>query len=86
MTRVLSSARKKRKEGVNLLEVAASFYRERLKMQEGQSAQRYLQGRGLSPEVIDTYGIGYAPGGWEALKQHLSAKGSASRYRSSTDC
>lgn len=66
---------KKRKEGVNLLEVAASFYRERLKMQEGQSAQRYLQGRGLSPEVIDTYGIGYAPGGWEALKQHLSAKG-----------
>ncbi|WP_404375549.1 DNA primase [Vreelandella aquamarina] len=66
---------KKRKEGVNLLEVAASFYRERLKMQEGQSAQRYLQGRGLSPEVIDTYGIGYAPGGWEALKQHLIAKG-----------
>ncbi|GGC88060.1 DNA primase [Vreelandella lutescens] len=66
---------KKRKEGVNLLEVAGSFYRERLKMQEGQSAQRYLQGRGLSPEVIATYGIGYAPGGWEALKQHLSAKG-----------
>lgn len=66
---------KKRKEGVNLLEVAASFYRERLKMQEGQSAQRYLQGRGLSPEVVSTYGIGYAPGGWEALKQHLSAKG-----------
>lgn len=66
---------KKRKEGVNLLEVAGSFYRERLKMQEGQSAQRYLQGRGLSPEVMATYGIGYAPGGWEALKQHLSAKG-----------
>lgn len=66
---------KKRKEGVNLLEVAASFYRERLKMQEGQAAQRYLQGRGLSPDVMTTYGIGYAPGGWEALKQHLSAKG-----------
>lgn len=66
---------KKRKEGVNLLELAASFYRERLKMQEGQSAQRYLQGRGLSPEVISTYGIGYSPGGWEALKQHLSARG-----------
>lgn len=66
---------KKRKEGVNLLEVAASFYRERLKMQEGQSAQRYLQSRGLSSEVVSTYGIGYAPGGWEALKQHLNAKG-----------
>ncbi|AQU83299.1 MULTISPECIES: DNA primase [unclassified Halomonas] len=66
---------KKRKEGVNLLEVAASFYRERLKMQEGQNAQRYLVDRGLSSEVVSTYGIGYAPGGWEALKQHLSAKG-----------
>ncbi|WP_286902838.1 DNA primase [Vreelandella sedimenti] len=66
---------KKRKEGVNLLELAASFYRERFKMQEGQSAQRYLSGRGLSDEVIKTYGIGYAPAGWEALKQHLSERG-----------
>ncbi|CDG54036.1 DNA primase [Halomonas sp. A3H3] len=66
---------KKRKEGVNLLELAASFYRERLKMQEGQPAQRYLSGRGLSDEVIKTYGIGYAPAGWEALKQHLSERG-----------
>lgn len=66
---------KKRKEGVNLLELAASFYRERLKMQEGKSAQHYLVGRGLSDEVIKTYGIGYAPAGWEALKQHLSERG-----------
>lgn len=66
---------KKRKEGVNLLELAASFYRERLKMQEGQPAQDYLLGRGLSDDVIKSYGIGYAPAGWEALKQHLSERG-----------
>lgn len=66
---------KKRKEGVNLLELAASFYRERLKMQEGQSAQRYLVERGLSDDVIKMYGIGYAPAGWEALKQHLNERG-----------
>ncbi|NDL69871.1 DNA primase [Vreelandella alkaliphila] len=66
---------KKRKEGVNLLEIAASYYRERLKMQEGQGAQRYLQERGLSSDVVSAYGIGYAPDGWEALKQHLSARG-----------
>ncbi|MGO3055951.1 DNA primase [Halomonas sp. AOP43-A1-21] len=65
---------KKRKEGVNLLELAASFYRERLKMRDGQNAQRYLENRGLSAEVIQTYGIGYAPGGWEALKQHLTER------------
>ena len=66
---------KKRKEGVNLLELAASFYRERLKMQEGKPAQHYLSGRGLSDEVIKTYGIGYAPAGWETLKQHLTERG-----------
>ncbi|QNI03837.1 DNA primase [Halomonas sp. SH5A2] len=66
---------KKRKEGVNLLELAASFYRERLKMQEGSEAKRYLHERGLSSDVISDYGIGYAPGGWEALKQHLSERG-----------
>ncbi|WP_447529549.1 DNA primase [Vreelandella sp. TE19] len=65
----------KRKEGVNLLELAGSFYRERLKMQEGQEAKAYLKKRDLSDEVISTYGIGFAPDGWEALKQHLSAKG-----------
>lgn len=65
----------KRKEAVSLLELAASFYRERMKMQEGEVARRYLDGRDLSKEVIATYGIGYAPNGWEALKQHLSAKG-----------
>ncbi|HCR96221.1 MAG: DNA primase [Halomonas sp.] len=65
---------KKRKEGVNLLELAASFYRERLKMREGQGAQQYLENRGLSAEVINAYGIGYAPGGWEALKQHLGER------------
>lgn len=65
----------KRKEGVNLLELAASFYRERLKMQEGQSAQRYLTERGLSVDIVKQYGIGFAPQGWEALKSHLSERG-----------
>ena len=43
-------------------------------MREGQGAQQYLENRGLSAEVINAYGIGYAPGGWEALKQHLGER------------
>ncbi|MEQ6916910.1 DNA primase [Halomonas aquatica] len=68
---------RKRKEGVNLLELSASFYRERLKMPEGEAARRYLADRGLSPEVQQTFGIGCAPVGWEALKRHLSERGIA---------
>ncbi|WP_282039453.1 DNA primase [Halomonas alimentaria] len=66
---------RKRKEGVNLLELSASFFRERLKMPEGQGAREYLERRGLAPEVIDTFGVGYAPDTWESLKRHLGERG-----------
>lgn len=68
---------RKRKEGVNLLELSASYFRERLKMPEGESARRYLGERGLSAEVQQAFGIGYAPAAWEALKRHLSERGIA---------
>lgn len=66
---------RKRKEGVNLLELAASFFRERLKMPEGEGARQYLERRGLSPDVQQIFGIGYAPDDWEALKRHLTERG-----------
>ncbi|MFO7646494.1 DNA primase [Halomonas sp. 3H] len=66
---------RKRKEGVNLLELSAAFFRERLKMPEGEGAREYLARRGLSPEVQQVFGIGYAPGEWEALKRHLGERG-----------
>tara|TARA_B100000700_G_scaffold68643_1_gene76020 strand:- start:247 stop:2091 length:1845 start_codon:yes stop_codon:yes gene_type:complete len=65
----------KRKEGVNLLELAASFFRERLKMPEAEQARGYLERRDLSPEVQAEFAIGYAPDDWEALKRHLSSQG-----------
>ncbi|MGR2739762.1 DNA primase [Billgrantia sp. Q4P2] len=65
---------RKRQEGVNLLELSASFFRERLKMPEGGQARDYLAQRGLSEEVQRDFGIGYAPDDWEALKRHLSAR------------
>lgn len=68
---------RKRKEGVNLLEMSASFFRERLRMPEAQAAREYLERRGLSTDVQKTFGIGYAPGQWEALKQHLTGQGVA---------
>lgn len=66
---------RRRQEGVNLLELTASFYRERLRMPEAQQARDYLARRGLSHEVQRDFGIGYAPDDWESLKRHLSARG-----------
>ncbi|GHE20681.1 DNA primase [Halomonas urumqiensis] len=66
---------RKRKEGVNLLELSAAFFRERLKMPEASGAREYLATRGLSTDVQQIFGIGYAPDDWEALKRHLTERG-----------
>lgn len=66
---------RKRREGVNLLELAAGFFRERLRMAEGSAARNYLQQRGLAEEIQRDFGIGYAPDAWEALKRHLDSQG-----------
>ena len=34
---------------------------------EGQAAREYLAGRGLTDETIETFGLGYAPEGWDNL-------------------
>ncbi|WP_043527920.1 DNA primase [Litchfieldella xinjiangensis] len=68
---------RKRQEGVNLLELAASFFRERLRMGGADAARDYLKKRGLSADIINDFGIGFAPNDWEALKRHLSERGVA---------
>ena len=45
---------------------AQAFYKAALKKSE--RAARYLKSRGLSDEVAERFGIGYAPEGWQALQ------------------
>ncbi|WP_163650387.1 DNA primase [Modicisalibacter sp. 'Wilcox'] len=66
---------RQRREGVNLLELATRFFRERLTMSEGRAGREYLERRGLSPDVLRDFAIGYAPDGWEALRRHLHDQG-----------
>lgn len=59
-----------------LLEQAAHFFRQQLQRHpEAAKARDYLQKRGLSEAVIEQYGIGYAPPGWDNLMQHLLKAG-----------
>lgn len=65
----------KREEGVNLLELASRFFRERLALGGGRQAREYLDRRGLSQEIIRDFGIGYAEDEWESLKRYLLQQG-----------
>ncbi len=43
--------------------------------QSGAPAREYLKNRGLSPETIKTFGLGYAPASYDSLASHLRLAG-----------
>jgi DNA primase len=59
---------------VAVSESAASFFRGALRGPDGARARDYLAERGIRPETIERFGLGYAPGGGEALVRHLRAQ------------
>ena len=61
----------------HLLEETVIFYQSHLlQSSSGRAAMQYLiEKRGLKPQTIETFGIGFAPEGWEGTIQHFSAKG-----------
>ena len=59
-----------------LLEEAVIYYRHQLlQTGGGEPALAYLKKRGLTPETIEKFGLGYAPQGWENLDPYLKSKG-----------
>jgi DNA primase len=52
-----------------LLDGAASFYQAQLPNSE--PARAYCKKRGLDADIIERFRIGWAPGGWDALKRQL---------------
>ncbi|NJD59456.1 MAG: DNA primase [Anaerolineales bacterium] len=59
-----------------LLDEAATYYRHQLRnTPNGLKALDYLKKRGLTDEIIETFGLGYAPDAREALIQYFKSKG-----------
>ncbi|MCB2110471.1 MAG: DNA primase, partial [Rhodobacteraceae bacterium] len=60
-----------------VMEEAVRFYRLQLKTAQGAAARDYLAGRKLAPAALDRFEIGFAPEGWQGLRDHLTGKGIA---------
>ena len=56
-------------------EVAAAWFREQLRTPAGAAARRLLAERGVTAEMLERQGIGYAPATRDALRQHLLKAG-----------
>ncbi len=57
---------------LELHETATAWFEQQMSGPEGSIAREYLAGRGLSPEGIKTFRLGYAPDSFNALRDRLS--------------
>lgn len=54
---------------------AARYYHAVLKGPEGREGLNYLLGRGLTPDTIVRFGLGFAPNRWDGLLKAMEEKG-----------
>jgi DNA primase len=68
---------------LDLHEAATTWFEEQLAGPEGAVAREYLAGRGLTPEGIKKFRIGYAPDSFNGLRDRLSPLADAEALRAS---
>jgi DNA primase len=62
-----------RRDLIAIHEAATQYFEAQLKSPEAARAREYLTGRGISPETVKTFRIGYAPDDYNAMRDALSA-------------
>ena len=55
--------------------LAQEFYAEQLGTPQAAAGRQFLAERGFDQAAASTYGVGFAPQGWDVLVKHLRAKG-----------
>lgn len=59
---------------LDIMVLAAKYYEYVLTTKTGDTMRSYLEERGLSPEIIKDWRLGYAPDSWESLSNFLVAR------------
>jgi DNA primase len=71
-----SERRDRRRKGLaEAVELAALYFEQRFRSGAGREAREYAERRGLTPETLHAFRIGYAPSERDALSRHLLASG-----------
>ena len=74
-TRAEREEREQHEQLLSANEAAAVFFQAALDSPEGAGALAYAEGRGLDAEARRDWQLGYAPDSWNALTDHLAARG-----------
>jgi len=76
LTRRAPEERETEKKLLSAHETAHFYFRQALRLTEaGKAAGQYLDGRGIKPETIEKFGLGYAPDIRDGLLLYLRKKG-----------
>ncbi|MFN0145417.1 MAG: DNA primase [Dehalococcoidia bacterium] len=72
-----SSAKRSRADHLSgIMSAAVDFYQRCFREAGGEEARAYVfETRGLSPAVVETFRVGWAPAEWRLLRDHLSGRG-----------
>jgi DNA primase len=68
---------------LDLHEAATVWFEEQLRSPEGAGAREYLTGRGVTPEAIAKFRIGFAPDSYNGLRDKLAPMADAEALRAS---
>jgi DNA primase len=68
---------------LDLHEAATVWFQDQLKSAEGAGAREYLTGRGVTPDAIAKFRIGFAPDSYTALRDRLASGVDAETLRAS---
>jgi DNA primase len=66
---------RERQRSYKIIAAAAKFFQQHLLYHKHHEARNYLQGRNVSSDMIEAFQIGYAPNGWNNLRDFLISKG-----------
>lgn len=72
-----AAAEERRLKLFTIVKHAEEFFRATLHDAPGAAARDYLQRRGFAAEMIESFGIGFAPNEWRALHDELRRRGHA---------
>ena len=64
----------RRTQLAEVMEQAVSFFKLQLNTGAAADARAYLERRGLRPDILERWEIGFAPDQWQALWDHLKGK------------
>ena len=67
--------RSERQNLYEICELACTFFEKQLESQTGKEVQDYLSKRGILPDSIKKWRIGYSPDQWSSLTDFLISKG-----------